>query len=394
MKPLISVIVPIYNIENYLGICIESIIKQTYDNLEIILVDDGSKDRCPELCDLYQKKDNRIKVIHKQNGGLVSARKAGIKIATGDYATYVDGDDWIEPEYYDWLVKELTDADVVVSGHSRSLFNKTVHITSNIKPGIYEGEKLKWLYENMISYGNFYKPGITTYVWNKIFKRELLLKYQLLVDDNISIGEDSAVVYPLLLECKKIVITDNCDYNYRQRENSMLKKNAPFKEEIKGLKILYNYLLDFSYMYKSFNLEKQINDFILSICFMRMGCIEIDNGIALPFNKSFKNKKIVIYSAGTFGQQLVKKIKESQYAKIVAWFDEDFWEYRRYGLDVDDDKRILDCNFDFLLIATVNYDLAIEIKERFVKKNIKEDKILIINMNNIKTNKIMEKIIV
>ena len=100
-QPLISVIVPIYGIERYLGICIESIIKQTYKNLEIILVDDGSKDRCPEICDLYAKKDTRIKVIHKENGGLVSARKAGIRIASGNYATYVDGDDWIEPGYYD-----------------------------------------------------------------------------------------------------------------------------------------------------------------------------------------------------------------------------------------------------------------------------------------------------
>ncbi len=92
-NPLISVIVPIYGIEKYLGICVESIIKQTYKNLEIILVDDGSNDRCPELCDLYAKKDSRIKVIHKNNGGLVSARKTGIKIASGDYATYVDGDE-------------------------------------------------------------------------------------------------------------------------------------------------------------------------------------------------------------------------------------------------------------------------------------------------------------
>ena len=101
--PLISVIVPIYMIDRYIGICIESIISQTYRNLEIILVDDGSKDRCSEICDLYAKKDPRVRVIHKPNGGLVSARKAGLQQSNGAYINYVDGDDWIGPGFIEGL---------------------------------------------------------------------------------------------------------------------------------------------------------------------------------------------------------------------------------------------------------------------------------------------------
>ena len=392
-NPLISVIVPIYGIEKYLGICIESIIKQTYKNLEIILVDDGSNDRCPELCDLYAKKDSRIKVIHKINCGLVSARKAGIKIANGDYATYVDGDDWIEPGYYEWLVKEIGNADLVVAGHSRTLFNKTVHLTNNIENGIYEFEKLEWLYKNMISYGDFYKPGITTYVWNKLFKKDLLLKYQLLVDDDISIGEDAAVVYPLLLECKKVVVTDNCDYHYRQREDSMLKKTRPFKDEINGLKILYNYLNLFSKKHPKFDLEKQITDFVLSICFMRSGCIEDNNDLILPFEKNFKSKKIAIYSAGTFGQQLVNRINEHNYATIVSWVDEDYWEYRRCCLDVDDSKKLSDCTFDYLLIANVNSENARRLKDELISKGIEKEKILTISLRDKNPTEILKKFI-
>ena len=100
VEPLISVLVPIYKIDRYLGICIESLLNQTYKNLEIILVDDGSPDRCPEICDLYASKDERIKVIHKSNGGLVSARKAGLMAAKGEYIGYVDGDDWVGPGFY------------------------------------------------------------------------------------------------------------------------------------------------------------------------------------------------------------------------------------------------------------------------------------------------------
>ena len=108
---LISVIVPVYNIEQYVGICIESLIKQTYTDLEIIVVDDGSTDRSSALCDLYANKDKRIKVIHKQNGGLVSARKVGVAIANGKYIGYVDGDDWVEPDYYEMMYRSAVKAD-------------------------------------------------------------------------------------------------------------------------------------------------------------------------------------------------------------------------------------------------------------------------------------------
>ena len=104
MDDLISVIVPIYRVEAYLEQCIQSIRNQTYKNLEIILVDDGSDDQCPQICDRYARVDERIKVVHKVNGGLDSARKAGIIAASGKYIGYVDGDDWIEPEMYEQLL--------------------------------------------------------------------------------------------------------------------------------------------------------------------------------------------------------------------------------------------------------------------------------------------------
>ena len=97
---MISVIVPIFGVENYLKRCVDSIIAQTYKELEIILVDDGSPDNCPKICDEYAISDSRVKVVHKQNGGLMSARQAGLRVANGEYVTFVDGDDWIEPDMY------------------------------------------------------------------------------------------------------------------------------------------------------------------------------------------------------------------------------------------------------------------------------------------------------
>ena len=120
-NPLISVIVPIYGIERYVGHCIESLMRQTYQNLEIILVDDGSPDRCPQICDLYASKDKRIKVIHKENGGIVTARKAGVKIAQGEYIGFVDGDDWVGEGYFQSMLNSI---------YNKSIEGKKVVITN------------------------------------------------------------------------------------------------------------------------------------------------------------------------------------------------------------------------------------------------------------------------
>lgn len=152
MDDLISVNVPIYNIDQYIGFCIESLIKQTYKNLEIILVDDGCTDRSGALCDLYRSKDSRIKVIHKENGGLVSARKAGIQIAFGSYIGNVDGDDWVEQDFFEVLHRAAAkaEADIVCAGYSRDFFDQHVKYTNNVLDGIYEGEGLEKLYTQMM----------------------------------------------------------------------------------------------------------------------------------------------------------------------------------------------------------------------------------------------------
>lgn len=370
---LISVIVPIYNIERYVGICIESILNQTYENLEIVLVDDGSKDKSSAICDLYAEKDKRIKVVHKDNAGLVSARKTGLKNAKGRYIGYVDGDDHIESTYLEHMYKEITKAaaDVAISGYSRDLFSKTTRMSNNIQSGTYEKDDLRELLTQYISCGDFYKNGITTYVWNKLFDRELLEKFQMSVDDHISIGEDAAVVYPLLASCKKIIICDNCDYHYRQREDSMLKTSRPFSDEAAGLDILYKYLIS-----KLPDKRDQIDDFILAQCIMRSG------GISDKFNiykKAFRQKRIVILSAGTFGQQLVNRINELKYCEIAGWLDEDYWEYRRCCLNVDETATVKDLEYDYILLATVDSSMAYFYKSKLIEMGVDNKKILLVN---------------
>lgn len=371
---LISVIVPIYKIDKYIGLCIESLINQTYKNLEIILVDDGSPDRCPEICDLYARKDNRIKVIHKENGGLVSARKAGITVATGRYVGYVDGDDWVGEGFYESLHNHITahDADIACAGFQRDLFSKTAGFTDNLQPGLYEGERLEELKKRMLSDGDFFRVGVSTYVWNKLFKRELLLETQLNVDNAISIGEDGAVTYPALMKANKVVLTANTAYHYRQREDSMLKLTTSFDKDAEKLKALHRYLSAYAKNTdEKYKLQEQIDDYVLGICIMRSGDVDY-------FGKQIEGRKVVVYSAGTFGQQLMNRLREMNVCDVVGWVDDDYWEYRRCCMDVDPVSRIARDDFDYILIATINPSLSDLIKRRISNYGIDADKVLTI----------------
>lgn len=381
-NPLISVIVPIYMIERYVGICIESIIKQTYKNLEIILVDDGSKDRCPNICDLYAGKDNRIKVIHKPNGGIVSARKAGLQQSNGAYISYVDGDDWIESEFIESLYTAAleNDADIVCAGYTRDLYSQSVYFTNGLSSGVYKGEKLRNLWKTMISNGSYYRSGITTYVWNKLFKRETLIDPQNKVDSRISIGEDGAVTYPALLACRCAAVIDNTAYHYRQREDSMLKQSTNYVDEAQKIKYLYDYLISWSRSADpNLNIKNQIVDYVLSIAIIRFGGRLPSDGYS-AFNKSYYGNNVIICSAGTFGQQLYNRFKELGHCNVAAWLDDDYWEYRRCCLDVDPVENVTRLEFDYILIAAIDYAAAEQFRNRLLHMGISAEKILTVSV--------------
>lgn len=384
-KPLISVIVPIYRIDKYLGICIESLMNQTYQNLEIILVDDGSPDRCPEICDLYARKDNRIKVIHKENGGLVSARKAGIITATGNYIGYVDGDDWVGPGFFHSLICSISEsgAEIAISGFSRDLFSSTKNILNAIPSGIYEGESLDDIKKKMISDGKFFRHGLTTYLWNKLFRREVILQSQLMTDNRITIGEDAATTYLAIMHSKKIVITDNCSYHYRQREDSMLKTSKNYNDEFLSLKYLHDYMKSsFKDFTDNYGLNQQTDNLLLSTFIIRSGGhleSKEESMYSFPFSTCLNKKKIIVYGAGTFGQQLVRRLKTEKQCDLIAWIDDDYREYRRCCMDVDPIERICDINYDGIIVAIIDPEQIRMIKRILYDYGVEDKKIITIS---------------
>lgn len=214
----ISVIVPIYKVENYLHRCVDSIINQTYTNLEIILVDDGSPDKCPRICDEYAKKDSRIRVIHKKNGGLSDARNAGLDIATGEYIGFVDSDDYISLHFYQKLINvmKVSDSDIVECEIKKFKDTDEIDYIENNKLDF----KTFNTYEAMedLILNNI----LSVTVWNKLYKREVIEKFRFKVGKT---NEDDFYTYLAFDNSNKISKLDEELYYYLQREDSIMGKN-------------------------------------------------------------------------------------------------------------------------------------------------------------------------
>ena len=218
-----SVIVPIYNIEKYLSRCIDSVLSQTFADFELILVDDGSPDSCPKICDEYLKKDPRIKVIHKENGGLVSARQAGISEAQGDYIFNLDGDDAITPDALMTAYQIILDTKVDLVSFSYRVYtnDKLGEVVDDLADeGLYDKIRLeKEIYPNLLSNKNMH--NLFYFLWGKAIKRELALKYQLNLPISIIMGEDACCTTPCYLDANLVYMSKKPIYLYTVRGDSI-----------------------------------------------------------------------------------------------------------------------------------------------------------------------------
>lgn len=209
---MVSIIVPVYNIQEYLSACIDSIISQTYPDFEVILVDDGSQDNSGQICDEYVARDRRVKVIHKENGGVSSARNTGLVDAVGEWIMYVDGDDWIEPNMLELLVgsAESNNADIVI-GDFKMVSDKSAKVYSSVE----------WVDDKVLSL-NRYIASVWTTAWGSIIKRSLFEKNNILSPSEITFCEDFHLMVRLCFFANKIVHVNIPLYNYRQRGSSVM----------------------------------------------------------------------------------------------------------------------------------------------------------------------------
>lgn len=238
-NPKVSIIVPVYKVEAYLGGCIESILSQTFTDFELLLIDDGSPDKSGEICDEYAAKDERVRVFHQENAGVSAARNLGIEKAEGELIAFVDSDDWVEPAYLDAIVHRVGDSDIMFFAfhwHFEDGCVKTMTYGDVRAEGVEEVEKcISFLRENCTDL-NFFG-----YTWNKVFRSEVIKNNRIKFVEGLDASEDEVFTLSFCIKANRLRIIPNVLYNYRWRYNGLTHKSVSTEkwlllaEQISGL---------------------------------------------------------------------------------------------------------------------------------------------------------------
>lgn len=376
---LVSVIVPVYNIKEYLERCIESIMDQDYEMLEIILVDDGSTDGSSIICDRYAVIDARIQVIHKKNEGLVKARKAGLEKATGRYIGFVDGDDFIDKDMYRRLVENIleTGADFVHSGYivegKRSILPEAGVIDLEK-----EEDKEIFLKDYVLNQDS--DKYISPSIWSKLFKAELIKRSYEIVPDTQSMGEDWINIVECVFQSKRASIANIHAYHYVMRKGSLshLESVDDFMWQSGYYRALRNVLEEHSLFEKT---KKLLDDLLINIF---LSCIEkrYPNDLVVTrymFDEvdMILDKKIVLYGAGAVGKSYYSQISRYPECTIIGWIDNNHKNLHFDHINVVGIESLKNLDFDYLIIAVKDKKVAKKIRDGLITEDgVEESKII------------------
>lgn len=378
----VSIIIPIYNVESYLGACLESVISQTYTNIEIILVNDGSTDCSLNICKLYQKKDNRINILHQENYGVFIARKKGLQLASGDYVCFIDSDDTVDVKFIETLMCYAGQADIVTSGCTREEKDGRITVRQDaFQPGIYQGsEQMLYVYNNMIFFENSMKDGLLPYIFGKLFKRSNALEIMNSINYPLKIYEDRAFILSYVHKNKSICITNHILYQYRFRpESTMHTQHKDYLGTLNEYYLILNENFSNGIYTKDLQLKLQkfiSNRLIRATTFMDFSW-EAETLIYFhPFSDLSLWKKIVIYGAGAVGKNYYREISKEFLKENIYWTDKN-WEHISKKIPlVQPIDKLLQFEFDIIILA-VKYEYhAIEMKNYLLTLGIPQDKII------------------
>lgn len=389
----LSIIVPVYNVELYLKQSIESILNQSYTNLEIILVDDGSTDSSGIICDEYAKIDKRIIVVHKKNGGAVSARKQGIDIATGEYVIQVDADDWIDVDRFQTLVRDglFDKPDIVCNGgyYLEYLNHRRFKDIPDELIGLFETKEI-WNNQEkfLVQTGYYERRNLQLMLWCCCYKREIYQINQLMLDDDIARGQDLIVSLACILAAKNIRCISNPTYHYRQnREGAISSRRTNYPKG--SARLYYKNMIKYLDYYAIDN-ELWRNGFARCIYKVLMltnykNLYDYYSDFLFPFSQITNYKKIIVYGAGNFGVEVVNAIIADNRFEIVAWVDKNKKSNLRGMREIDDINKINKMQYDYVIVAVMNLDTAQEIKQD-LKEIVDNSKIILMTSDAMDIN--------
>ncbi len=375
----LSVIVPVYNTEQYLRQCIDSIICQTYKNIEIILVDDGSDDGSGKICDEYAQRFDNIKVVHKRNNGVIAAKQSGVRKAEGEYVGFVDSDDWISEDMYEILIRAAEKEKIdIVSMNGYVICEKTKQYPKEdaTMTGTYtDSGSRDVLYSKMIYDENMGTRGITPSLGNKIIRKRIFERVVEGTEEGITLGEDAALFYPCCLMAESIKILRGCKYYYRIREESMCHLQGT--ENFNKIYIFYEYLKrKFQNSDDQYGLVQQLRKYLwyfLSGQMEEIYELEIKKTYLFPYQSVQRGSCIILYGAGRVGKSYYEQIIKSGYCDIAAWVD------RRGNIEnrrILAPSKIAEFEYSQIVVAVKELNYAMEIISELLELGVEKEKIL------------------
>lgn len=382
-ETLLSVVVPVYNVDQYLEQCLVSILGQTHNSLEVILVNDGSTDRSGEICKAYEKRDKRVQVLNQQNQGVAVARKRAVEKATGKYIVFIDGDDYIEEDYFEKLLCAAEGNDLVTGGYfiDQDRDNK---VLDKIEQGIYSSpSQMEYIIDNMIIYACSSERGLTPYVFNKLYRTDYAKRVVLTINSKVIIGEDSEFLYKYVLECNSVYITDICGYHYRTREQSTVHQKH--KNYLINLNELFFSLeKTFSEHYRKETLLLQLQLWIsmsirnapIVMGFSELAYIPTSVRNIFPFYEEMQGNEIVLYGAGRVGRDYFLQLKNRKDIQLVGWADKNAENYQEKGYPIMFLSEIAKLKYDYVIIAVKQLVMMEEIERELIEAGIPKNKIM------------------
>ncbi len=384
MQPLVSIIVPVYNTEKYVMRCIESIRKQSYSNVEIILINDGSTDNSGKLCEDYCKNDMRIQVIHQSNGGIIAAKKKGLAQCRGEYVMFVDSDDWIEKELLETMVLEILDnnCSLVCSNVFMDKCDGMIEKKNGIPSGVYQTVKIC---RDLFYYKDTEQYGVLPYSVAKLFPKCMLQKVMEKIGNDIKYAEDKAIVFGFVFQNIKVSFLDTIQYHYCIRSDSACHVENP--DFLIELTAFYKYArkLFETHSERDF-LLRQLGRYLLDevqyTVHNRLGLIRNSETLYKvsyeldPSVFELNEKKVILYGAGRVGADYYHKLADCLRFCLCAWVDKNYQEYRKNGLDVQPVEYIKISEYDYILVAVISETIFSEIKEELIRIGVIEEKII------------------
>lgn len=401
MEPLISVIIPVYQVGAFVAHCIESVINQTYKNLEIILIDDGSTDGSGEICDQYADNDNRIKVVHQENCGLSTARNRGIELAKGEYLSFIDSDDWVDERFIKVMYEISVEAgcDIVQCGFQNVVNDCTRGDKREGNYTVYSAREFSIATYTLLSW----KCNVA---WNKLYKAALFDGIRFPIG---KIHEDEFTTYKLVWRANGIAVTNTGLYFYRQRPDSITGKTYSLKrldagEALREREVFYQekgeteilnlvrmahleWIVWQMPLVKKYGegeeeplaelerekefLEKNVKGNHIYKKGLKF------HGYLFPFAEIPYGSRVILYGAGDVGTQYYRQIMESNYCDVVAWVDENPEKCKPLGYPVMRKNDVCWEGAEYIVVAINNDTVAMEIVNWLRNKcNIIEEKII------------------